>query len=234
MSTGAHKATAEREMTSEGVKRVTADLTLGIADQHVEITGGAATVTVTMPNPIEAKDREYYIELTTLGATAADLAFPSGINSPGGYIFAAVGDWVRIASDGDRYIFVGSKNAPRVHKIALAAVDTAGGLFSWQNPETVAVMASVSIDLTTVSSGAGTADIGPAADATTLNDTLLDGLDLNAAVRVFNGFKDLGTNGLGEVKVAENGGAADFITGSVASGASAGIVGFAYVTYRIP
>ena len=214
--------------------RVTADITLGIADQHVEITGGAATVTVTMPNPIEAKGRAYFIELTTLGATAADLAFPSGINSPGGYIFAAANDWVMVVSDGDRYILVGSKNTHRVDKIALAAVDSAGGLGSWQNPEDVAVMASISVNLTTVSSGACTADFGPAANATTLNDTLLDGLDFAAAVRVFNGFKDLGTNGLGEVEVAEKGGAADFITGSVASGASAGLAGFFYVTYRIP
>ncbi len=117
----------------------------------------------------------------------------------------------------------------RIVRVALAAVDSAGGLFAWENTNTVAVIASVLIDLTTQASGALTADVGPAVDATTLSDTLLDGVNLGAAAGIFNSVDHQGTNGLVFRRVP----AGEFITGSTVTGASAGIVGFAHVAYRL-
>ena len=113
-----------------------------------------------------------------------------------------------------------------VHKVALAAVDTAGGLFAWENPYGVAVLAELVLDVTTQSTGACTADCGPAADGVTLNDTLIDGLSV-ATAGVYSSLDtvDNGTNGKPVRKV----GSTEFVTGSVASGASAGIVGSAYI-----
>lgn len=117
-----------------------------------------------------------------------------------------------------------------IEKKALAAVDSAGGVFSWQNPLTEKVIAALIIDVTTASSGACTLDCGPAANATTLNDTLIDGLSV-ATAGLYNSADQKGTNGRLFRKVDEKGGTASFITGSVASGASAGLVGFAYILY---
>jgi hypothetical protein len=82
------------------------------------------------------------------------------------------------------------------------------------------------LDVTTQTTGACTLDCGPAANATTLNDTLIDGAN-PAAAGTFNHTKHAGTNGLGSSHL----GSTQYVTGSVASGASAGIVGFAYISY---
>jgi len=119
----------------------------------------------------------------------------------------------------------------KVAKIALAAVDTAGGVFSWQNDETVSIIVQrLILDVTTASTGACTLDCGTtAASATTKIDNLIDGLDVNAAAGVFDNVEDQGTNGTSRQKLA----AGKWVTGSVASGASAGIVGFAYIQYIV-
>lgn len=121
---------------------------------------------------------------------------------------------------------------PNVAVVALAAVDTAGGLFAWENPEASKVLVTgLRVHVTTAASGACTADIGPAVDGTTLNDTGIDGLDVNAATGVFDYEDGGGANGNKYLVVDENGGTTSFITGSVASGASAGIVGNVYIEY---
>jgi len=110
---------------------------------------------------------------------------------------------------------------------ALAAVDTAGGLFSWANPETGDILVvHVALVSTHVSTGACTVDVGTtAATATTLSDNLIDGKDVNAATGTFTNMESAGTNGKAGQRLAT----AKWVTGSVASGASAGIVG----TYEI-
>jgi hypothetical protein len=117
---------------------------------------------------------------------------------------------------------------PKVVRVALAAVDTAGGVFAWANPEGESIIVTrLLLDITTKTTGACTLDCGVAANGTTLNDTLIDGLDANAATGLFDNVTNKGTNGLPQVKVTST----QYITGSVASGASAGIVGYAYITY---
>jgi len=112
-------------------------------------------------------------------------------------------------------------------KIALAAVGTAGGIFAWQAPaNTDIIVTDLTVDVTTQTAGACTLDAGPAADATTLNDTLIDGVSLAAAGQ-FNNYDDKGSNGKFHRRVS----AAGWITGSVASGTVTGLVGWAYITY---
>ena len=111
-------------------------------------------------------------------------------------------------------------------KLTLNAVDTAGGVFAWENDTGYDLIVDLAyIDVTTASTGACTVDIGVAANGTTLNDTIIDGLDVNAATGVSNNIDNAGTNGGIGVKVADG----QWLTASVASGASAGIVGSAYI-----
>ena len=119
----------------------------------------------------------------------------------------------------------------KVAKIALAAVDTAGGVFAWQNDEDASILVTgLFLDVTTKTSAACTVDCGTTAtSATTLSDTLIDGLDINAATGLFDNITDKGTNGKSRQKLASG----KWVTGSVASGASAGLVGFAYIKYIV-
>ena len=119
----------------------------------------------------------------------------------------------------------------KVAKIALAAVDTAGGVFAWQNDEGASIIVTgLVLDVTTASTGACTLDCGTTAtSATTKIDNLIDGLDVNSAAGVFDNITDKGTSGVSRQKLASG----KWVTGSVASGASAGIVGFAYIRYIV-
>jgi hypothetical protein len=111
---------------------------------------------------------------------------------------------------------------------ALSADDAAGGVFAVENTYgTDLVVLRVVIQLTTGSSGACTIDIGAAADATTSADTLIDGLSL-ADEGIYDNIYDRGTNGASRIKF----GSGAFITASMASGATAGIVG-QYAIYAL-
>lgn len=125
-------------------------------------------------------------------------------------------------------LLMGTNETPigTVAKVALNAVDTAGGVFSFSAGVAVLVTRVV-LDITTASTGACTIDVGVAANATTLNDTLIDGQSL-AAIAVLDNIENQGTNGVATRKL----GATQFVTGSVASGASAGVAGFAYIYYN--
>jgi hypothetical protein len=123
-----------------------------------------------------------------------------------------------------------TERAIKVARAALAAADTAGGLLSWQNPESGAIeVIGLDLDITTPSSGACTGDFGATpTSGTTSSDNLIDGLSL-AAAGLFNNVEDKGTNGKSKQRLA----AGKWLTGSVASGASAGLVGTAYIRYMI-
>lgn len=125
--------------------------------------------------------------------------------------------------------FAKGQKVQKVAKIALAAVDTAGGLFAWQNPEAGSIIVErVILDVVTDPSGACTADVGTTAtSAATLSDNLIDGVDIGTAAGVFDNLGNAGTNGKARQKLA----AGKWVTGSVASGASAALVGSAFVHY---
>jgi hypothetical protein len=113
----------------------------------------------------------------------------------------------------------------------LAAVDTAGGVFSWANPETSEILVEhVALKVTTKTTAACTVDVGTTAtNATTLSDNLIDGKDINAAAGTFSNLESGGTNGKAGQRLA----AGKWVTGSVASGASAGLVGTYEIYYRV-
>jgi hypothetical protein len=113
--------------------------------------------------------------------------------------------------------------------VALAASDAVAGVLSLANPEGVDLLIPAGgfvLDVTTKTTGACTLDAGIDTDGTGTADTLIDGVDVNAAVGVFDNGADKGTNG-GAMKW----GASEYITVSKKTGASAGLVGNAYINY---
>lgn len=114
---------------------------------------------------------------------------------------------------------------------ALAAVDTAGGVFAWQNPEAGYILVEHAVlNVTTKTTGACTIDVGTTAvSAATLSDTLIDGKDINAAAGIFTNDESAGTNGKPFKRLVSG----KWVTGSVASGASAGLVGTYEIYYRV-
>lgn len=118
-----------------------------------------------------------------------------------------------------------------VERVALVASDAAGGVFAWQNPhENSIIVQQVDVHVTTVATAACTLDIGTTAtSAATSSDTLLDGVDVNTAAGVFDNITDKGTNGKSRQTLASG----KWITASKATGATAGLVGYAYISYLV-
>lgn len=114
-------------------------------------------------------------------------------------------------------------------KVALAALDTGGGVLSVLNPEGVDLIipsGGLVLDVTTAATAACTLDAGIGSGATTKYDNLIDGVDVNTAIGVFDNGVDNGTNG-GPKKWP----AGEYLTVSMASGAAAGLAGYAYIRY---
>jgi hypothetical protein len=117
-----------------------------------------------------------------------------------------------------------------VAKVPLVASDAAAGVFSWRNMENATIIVDrVVLYVSTKSTGACTLDIGKAATEI-LNDTLLDGVDVGTAAGSFDSMKDAGTNGAGAASVAQG----QYVTGSKASGATAGLVGYVFIFWIKP
>lgn len=128
----------------------------------------------------------------------------------------------------DAFGTVSFNRAVKCARVALAAVDSGGGVFSWANPEAGAILVQrVMLDVTTQTSGACTVDVGmTSVSGTTSADNLIDGLSL-ATAGLYDNVEDQGTNGTSRQKVATG----KWVTGSVASGASSGLVGYVYIFY---
>ena len=136
---------------------------------------------------------------------------------------APIGEIVRAL-----YPASGTAVIPKVVKVALGQAAGNAGVLSWQNPESVGVLAAVVVDITTVQA-AQTADVGVDGDGTGTSDTLMDGVSLATAGAV-SSFADAGTNGAAFRKVDANGGTNDYIT-ATASGTPSALVGSAYIIY---
>jgi len=107
------------------------------------------------------------------------------------------------------------------YKAALGVVDTAGGVLSLANPEGVdLIVTKLVLNVTTAATAACTVDAGVAANGTTLNDDLIDGQDVHTAAGVFSS----GTN----IMLWESD---QYLTVSKATGAAAGLKGYAYIEY---
>lgn len=141
-------------------------------------------------------------------------------------------DTVAIVCGGTTQVTYGSsKPAANVVKVALATADTAGGVLAWANPTGATIMVTrIIFDVTTpATDGVCTVDVGTAANGTTSNDTLMDGLNVGAAAGVFDNVENQGTNGVGAKKVTSS----QYVTASKASGSAAGLVGSAYIHYHL-
>ena len=120
----------------------------------------------------------------------------------------------------------------QVAKVKLnAGTDTGGGIFAWKNPENDAIIVErVVLDVTTPATGACSVEVGTTAtSATTASANLIDTLDVHTAAGSFDNITDKGTNGKSRQSLA----AGKWVTGSTATGASAGLVGYAYIHYLL-
>lgn len=132
-----------------------------------------------------------------------------------------------------------SVTANRTQRIAVKALVGAtvhagtGGVVAWTVPEAVAIIVDrVIIDITTVATAACTLDIGyTATSATTTSDTMLDGIDANAAVAVFDSMDaslDSGANAH-----AQKAAVGKWITIDEKTGDATGMVANLYIFYHI-
>lgn len=114
-------------------------------------------------------------------------------------------------------------------KVALSnAADTAGAVLSLLNPEGVdLIITALTLDVTTAATGACTLDAGVGSGATTKYDNIIDGVDVNAAAICADNVKNAGTNGTSHIRWESD----NYLTVSTATGAVAGLVGNAYVSY---
>lgn len=103
--------------------------------------------------------------------------------------------------------------------------DTAGGIFAWANPEGQTILVDrVVLDVTTVATAANTVDVGVAANATTDATTFVSAQDTHSATVTHT------SSAVAKVTSTQ------YITGSTTpttGGASAGLVGVAYIYYTI-
>lgn len=118
----------------------------------------------------------------------------------------------------------------KMYKATLSNADTGGGVLSLANPEGVTLIVhGLVLDVTTPATGACTLDAGIAANGTTVDDTLIDGVDVNTAAITADNIKNAGTNGAS----ARRWGPTQYLTVSMKTGAAAGLAGSAYVDYTI-
>lgn len=124
----------------------------------------------------------------------------------------------------------GSRNM-KVAKVRLTGVaaTTAGALFSWLNPENVAIIINrLELDITTKSTGAATGNFGTAANATTSSANLIDTYTLGGTEKVVNNIDDKGTNGKSVQKITVG----QAVTGT-GSATTVGLAGFVYIHYYL-
>lgn len=143
-------------------------------------------------------------------------------------------DWLE-----DLHFYVSRQRKVIVERVKLAASDSAAGVFTWEGPKvgtsyTLVVVRRVILAVETGSTGACTINVGTAANSSTSSDTLIDGADVSGDYTSLDNIKDKGTNGKEVALVGDASGAAlPWITGSVATGASAGLVGTAQIEYVV-
>jgi hypothetical protein len=208
-----------------------ASATLKIFESMVNVTlpTGATDVTLTLPSVAETKGREFLIWIGTKTGTGKLIITDSTGEPAFQRTLHTAGQSIVIRNEGGmRYVSDAGAASEQMVKIALGTGTAAGGLLTWQNKtgKTIRINRLI-IDRTTASTGAASGDFGVAATAI-LNDTLIDGLDLNAAAGVADNHLNPGSNGLSGAYLPAD----EYVTGSTVSAADpAGLVGFAYIFF---
>jgi len=108
-----------------------------------------------------------------------------------------------------------------------------GGVVAWQNPEAGSILVlRVVLNLTTVATGACTLDVGVTpTSATTTSDTLLDGVDANAAIGVFDSMDPLlDTSANAHAQLLASG---KWVTIDEKTGDATGLVAKLYIQYIV-
>lgn len=188
-----------------------------------QIAGGVLFGTGDARDVLFGNDGKGYIKAAVGGAVtfpnSATVTLPtsSALTTP-------VIDGVAYSALNDRQVIV---EAVSISGAALHAAN----LTLWTAPAN-AVVLRVVLDVTTVATGAATVDIGyTATTATTSSDTFLDGVDVNAAIALFdsmNAALDAGANAK-----AQKAASAKWITADEASGDTTGMVAVAYIFYVV-
>lgn len=128
-----------------------------------------------------------------------------------------------------------SASAPQYRATTVAkfpfkgGTDTAGGIFAWTPGNDLpngAIVTRVVLNVTTASTAACAVHVGTGSTATTSNNGLFDTFSVAATGLACN-ISHPGTNGKPAAMVANGA----YVTCSTASGASAGLVGTAYIEY---
>jgi hypothetical protein len=169
----------------------------------------------------------------TAGTAKASKALVLGTNknvdtlsiADGGLKLGAGAGTAVTATAAELNLIKGTERISKFKVVALTADDAAGKIFSW-TPGAAAIIKGLFLDVTTKPTNACTLDCGVAANATTLGDNLINGVDV-ATAGLYSNLVNAGTNG----KAAVRCGATEYVTGSKASGASDGIVGNAIIEY---
>lgn len=163
----------------------------------------------------------------------ADISFKGDDNTG---LVSTANNHIGVMSAGQQVAAHGTDGAgtvwrmPATVRVALAAADTAGGVLAWANPMGASIIVTrVVFDVTTAATGACTLDVGVASGATTSSDTAMDGLDVNSATGTFDNIENQGTNGKSALKMTSS----QYLTASKASGAAAGLAGYAYITFHL-
>lgn len=115
---------------------------------------------------------------------------------------------------------------------SLTAGNANAWAFSWVNPESSKIIVSRVVIYLTTAGGTGSSvlNVGPGATATTADDTLIDGLDLNTT-GVFDNVENQGTNGKSTCVLDESGGTTTYINGQILVANAASLVGKYYIYY---
>ena len=140
----------------------------------------------------------------------------------------------------DDQVSTGSRSNFRTVKVAsgdLAVVDANNIIFAWENPEPNQIIVyEVIINVTTVATNAATMDVDRVNDAVSHGATILDAIDLNAAIATFDSHNvtDAGATGNEKPRLLNAQGSATnaWITGyESAAQPTDGIVGKYYIYY---
>lgn len=158
-------------------------------------------------------------------ATASDLVDADTLqrNTDGSLSVADQGSTASAGVDFDNL----TRKVAYIKRGSLTASDTAGGIFAVQNTSGVQLhVAELYFAVSTGSAAACTVDVGVGSSATTLYDTLMDGFSVETGTAGENVHRlmlaaDQGTNGKPYTAWPNN----EYITASMASGATSGLVG---------
>lgn len=176
--------------------------------------------------------------LTSTNSATYGTVSPAGVKGPGLWVNAA-GDTLEVRTGASDVLQARVSSASTFSHCVRISLNPSGNvvdLGALANPfgRTVYITRAILVR-NTGATNACTLDIGPAADAVTLNDTVLDGVNAQGTA---GSFADTaaggGTNGLSSTTAARAWTASQFVTVRRASGDTTGFSGELYLEVLVP